>query len=53
MELVNRIDFCEHSLTSAGKGIIDGSVHFSFLNTVILGRFLYICKEGKKQPISW
>ena len=35
-----RTDFCKHSLTSAGKGIIDGSGHFSFLTTVILGRFL-------------
>ena len=34
---INRTDFCKHSLTSAGKGIIDGSGHFSFLNTVMEG----------------
>ena len=39
MQFVNQIDYCNHSLTSAGKGIIDGSRHFSFLNAVIPERF--------------
>ena len=39
MYLVNQIYFCNHSLTSAGKGIIDGSGHFSFLNAVVPERF--------------
>ena len=50
MKLVYRIDFCKHSLTSAGKGIIDGSGHFSFLNTVIHGRFFYRYAKREKNP---
>ena len=37
--LVNQIDFGKHSLTYAGKGIIDETGHFSFLNTEIPGKF--------------
>ena len=48
MQLGNQIDFCNCSLTSAGKGIIDGLGYFSFLNAVIPERFFQIsCKEEK------
>ena len=51
MQFVNQIDYCNHFLTSAGKGIIDGSRHFSFLNAVIPERFLQLaCKQEKKNP---
>ena len=53
MYLVNQIDYCNHFLTSAGKGIIDGSRHFSFLNAVIPERFfLMSCKEGKNPSLD-
>ena len=53
MLFVNQIDFCNHSLTSAAKGIIDGSGHFSFLNAVILERFfLYIMQRGKNPSLG-
>ena len=51
MYLVNQIDFCKHSLTYAGKGVIDESGHFSFLNTEIPGRFFYISFKEEKNNL--
>ena len=52
-QLVNQIDYCNYTLTSAGKGIIDGSGHFSFLNAVIPERFFKMsCKEEKNTHLS-
>ena len=48
-----QIDYCNHSLISAGKGIIDRYGHFSFLNAVIPeGIFKMSCKEGKKPSLD-
>ena len=53
MWLVNQIDFCNQSLTSVRKEIIDGSGHFSFLNAVIPERFFQIsCKEEKNPSLG-
>ena len=52
-EAWHQIDFCNRSLTSAGKGIIDGLGYFSFLNAVIPERFFQIsCKEEKKPSLG-
>ena len=50
MKLGNQIDFCNRSLTSAGKGIIDGLGYFSFLNAVIPERFFQISSKEEKNP---
>ena len=38
---------CKFSLTNIGKGILDGSGHFNFLNAVIPERFFYHAKRNK------